>query len=138
MLTWLNKYRDVGLLIVRVGLGVMYMIHGVPKMMGGPGKWAGLAAGVGLTVGGPFWGFMAAFSESVGGLLLAMGLLFRPAVGLIFCTMMGALSFHLRRGDGFEVYSRPIEMMIMFAGLFLIGAGRYSVDECKCACAGGG
>ena len=31
----LGKYKDFGLLIMRVGLGVMMIVHGFPKMMGG-------------------------------------------------------------------------------------------------------
>lgn len=34
----LDKYRDVGLLILRVGIGLMFMIHGFPKLFGGPEK----------------------------------------------------------------------------------------------------
>ncbi len=35
----LDKYRDVGLLILRVGIGIMFMGHGLPKLIAGPEKW---------------------------------------------------------------------------------------------------
>ena len=33
---FLDKYRDIGLLILRVGIGIMFMIHGLPKLTAGP------------------------------------------------------------------------------------------------------
>jgi len=130
ILTGLNRYRDFGLLLMRVGLAVMYIFHGWGKMAGGTKMWIGLATGVGLTAAPAFWGFMAAFAETVGAFLMGVGLFFRIGVLLLFLDMAGALSYHLRHGDPFVLFSRPIEMMSVFAGLFLIGAGRYSVDEC--------
>jgi putative oxidoreductase len=32
----LDRYRDAGLLVLRIGIGVMFMLHGFPKVMGGP------------------------------------------------------------------------------------------------------
>ncbi|MGE5608013.1 MAG: DoxX family protein [Bacillota bacterium] len=133
ILTSLNRYRDLGLLLLRVGLGIMFMLHGIPKFIGGPAMWTGVASGVGLTVAPAFWGFMAAFAEVVGGLLLIFGFFHRIAVLLLFLDMAGALAFHLQQqgpaGQFSGGYSRPIEMMIVFLGLFLTGPGRYSVDE---------
>ncbi|WP_369811116.1 DoxX family membrane protein [Hymenobacter mellowenesis] len=33
-----NRYpaHDFGLLIIRVGIGLMFMLHGYPKLTGGP------------------------------------------------------------------------------------------------------
>lgn len=36
LLASLGKYRNTGLLIIRIGLGVMMMLHGYPKLLGGP------------------------------------------------------------------------------------------------------
>jgi putative oxidoreductase len=107
----------------------MYFLHGWPKILAGPQLWQGLAKGVGLSFVPTFWGFMAAVFETLGGVLIAVGLLFRPAVALLFLTMAGAVMYHLRKGDPFVDWSRPVEMLIVFAALFLIGPGRYSVDE---------
>ena len=30
--SFLDKYRDAGLLILRVGIGVMFVLHGYPKL----------------------------------------------------------------------------------------------------------
>ncbi len=35
----LTRYRDAGLLILRIGIGIMFLYHGAPKLIGGPEKW---------------------------------------------------------------------------------------------------
>jgi putative oxidoreductase len=132
LLNSLNRFRDCGLLLMRVGVGVVFIFHGYPKLRDGPQTWTFLATGVGLTFAPAFWGFMAAFAEAVGGLLLAIGLLTRVAALLLVFDMAGALTFHFRHHDSFGTYSHALEMLFVFAGLFLIGPGRHSVDECCC------
>ena len=39
VLRFLDKYRDIGLLVLRTGIGGMFIMHGLPKLMGGPDKW---------------------------------------------------------------------------------------------------
>jgi putative oxidoreductase len=114
-----DKQKDLGLLILRLGLGGMFMTHGLPKMLGGPAKWAGLGGAmghVGVHFAPTFFGFMAAFSELGGGLCLALGLFFRPACGLLFITMAVASRMHLATGDGFGRASHAIELGIVFGG----------------------
>jgi len=126
-------YTDIGLLIIRVGLGLSYIIiHGGPKIMGGPEKWAdiGDAVGIfGISFAPVFWGFMAAFAEFFGGLSLMLGLLFRPALLLIIITMIVAASQTLSKGDPFSKAAYPLELMVVLMGLIIIGAGKYSLDN---------
>ena len=132
VLTWLTKYRDFGLLLLRIGLGVMFFYHGWPKLSGGPDKWiavGGAMSSVGITFLPIFWGFMAAATETVGAVLLVLGFLFRPACILLTITMGVALMMHLKAGDGFTTWSHPAELGIVFLSLILIGAGRFSVDR---------
>lgn len=128
ILNSLDRFRDVGLLLVRVGLGVSFLFHGWPKIISGPERWEGLAASSGITVFPAFFGFMGAFSEFFGGILLIVGLLFRPATALLAITMAVAFLSHLQAGDGFGTFSHAMELGIVFLGLFLIGPGRYSID----------
>lgn len=128
----LDKYHQIGFLILRLGLGIMFVIHGLPKIMGGPDKWAelgGVMGLVGIKFAPAFWGFMAAFAEFGGGLLLILGFLFRPACVLLAFTMFMAATMHLTKGDGFNVASHAIEACITFLGLFFIGPGNYALDS---------
>ncbi len=127
----LGKYRNTGLLIIRVGLGVMFMVHGFPKIMDGPTGWTSLGGSmkvVGINFLPIFWGFMAAAAETFGGFLLVLGLFFRPVNILLAFTMLIAAMYHFNKGDGIGGASHAIETGIVFLGLVFVGPGKYSVD----------
>lgn len=129
-----NRYRthDVGLLLLRVGIGVMFTLHGYPKLIGGPEAWTqvgGVMKLVGIDVAPAFWGLVAAVAEAVGGQLLALGLFFRFACALLLGTMLMATLQHISSGDGFNGYSHALEAAFLFLGLLLAGPGKYSIDQ---------
>jgi putative oxidoreductase len=131
LFTSLDKHRDLGLLLLRLGLGIMFMLHGYPKLTGGPEKWlqiGGVMALVGIKFAPTFWGFMATFAEFFGGLLLVLGFLFRPASALLVITMIMASLMHWAKGDGFNGASHAMEAGIVFLSLILVGPGLYSLD----------
>lgn len=124
--------RDFGLLLLRAGTGIAFMLHGLPKIKGGPAFWeqmGGAMASVGITFAPAFWGFMAAFAEFGGGFLLLLGLFFRPVTILLFLTMWVAATMHVSQGDDFNTYSHAMEAGILFISLFFIGPGRISLDN---------
>ena len=128
----LSKHHHTGLLILRIGIGIMMILHGYPKLLGGTAKWAAL--GKNMAVFGmhdfpTFWGFMAAFGETIGGLLFLVGFLFRPAVFLLLMTMLVASMHHLKSGDGVMGASHAIELGVLFLAMFIIGPGKYSIDK---------
>lgn len=129
----LGKYKNTGLLVLRIGLGLSFLlIHGYPKLVGGPENWKliGSAMGnVGVNFYPVFWGFMAGFVEAVGGLFLLLGLFYRPTCILLAFTMFMAVLFHLEAGDGLSGASHALKMGIVFLGLLFIGPGKYSVDK---------
>lgn len=128
----LGKYRNTGLLLLRIGLGIMFIMHGFPKMAGGPAGWhkiGGTMQVVSIHFAPTVWGFMAAFAETFGGFLIIVGLFFRPACLLIIATMVIASTMLLGKGESFATASHPIEMGIVFFSLLFIGPGRYSVDK---------
>ncbi|MCX6960438.1 MAG: DoxX family protein [Verrucomicrobia bacterium] len=133
----LSKYRDTGLLVLRVLIGISFLAHGLPKLTEGPELWIKLGKSmqfVGLTAYPLFWGLMSALTESVGGFLLLIGFCFRPACLFLVINMAVAtiMHFHTTPGDLFEkwsVASHAIELGSLFLSLLLIGPGRFSVDR---------
>lgn len=110
----------------------MFLFHGVPKLMGGPELWSQVGKAMtylGIDFGYTFWGFMAGFSESVGGILLLLGFFTRPACMMLTFTMFVAATRHLSQGDGILGASHAIEDGIVFLSLILIGPGIYSLDS---------
>lgn len=131
-LKFLGKFRDLGLLILRVGLGVSFIMHGSQKMFGGPEMWTQIGGAIGnwgMHMYPVFWGFMAAFSEFAGGFLFILGFLFRPAAILLTITMACALTLHFKNGDAFAIYSHALEVGVVFAGLIFVGPGKFSIDR---------
>ncbi len=125
-------HHDIGILTIRVGVGATFMVHGFPKLAGGPDTWMQIGKAishVGIEQFFTFFGFMAATSEFIGGLFLIIGLMMRQASFLMCCTMVVATFMHLGLGDPFKVYSHPLKMAIVFLGLMLIGPGRISLDK---------
>ena len=134
MLFFENSYRtrDFGLLILRVGLGMMFTMHGYPKLMGGPAAWTelgGVMKMIGIGFAPTVWGFLAAVAEAVGGQLLAVGLFFRVTCAALFSTMVIASLMHISKGDNFGGYAHAVESAFVFLGLLFIGPGRLSLDQ---------
>jgi len=130
--TFLAKFREEGLLVLRIGIGAMFVAHGVPKLLAGPHEWLKLGHAMrylGIDFLPTAWGFMAGLAEAGGGLCLVLGLFFRPACLALACTMAVAATMHLGRGDGLLKASHAIEAGILFFSLMLIGPGRYSIHK---------
>jgi putative oxidoreductase len=126
-----DGYRDAGLLILRIGIGVAFMVHGAPKLFGGPSYWAavgqeGLAA-IGITFIPAFWGFLAGLAEFGGAICLMLGLFTRPAVFLMMCTVLVAATGHIAGTIPGSPW-HAIEAGVLFFSLLFIGPGAYSFD----------
>ena len=123
--------RDAGILLLRVGLGIMFVGHGYPKLAGGPDTWQVYGEAmrhVGIPAAPLLWGFLAGLAELGGGILFGLGLLFRPACLVLAVTMLIATVNHLAQGDGFIPASHPVEAGLVFLAFLFIGPGRWSLD----------
>lgn len=127
--------RDLGLLLVRLGVGSsMAIFHGYGKITAGVEKWSSIGGSMAnLNVGfyPVFWGFMAGFAEFVCSILLVIGILFRPAAFLLAFTMFVAAMNHLSRpagepGAGWSAASHALELMSVYLCLMFTGPGKYS------------
>ncbi len=127
----LGRFRDFGLLVLRLGLGVAFVLWGYPKMFGGPEMWTQLGGAMKVFKVSFFpvgWGFAAAFAEFGGGILVILGLFFRPATLLLLSTMVVATATHIAKGDPMTTVLSPLVLAFVFFGLLFDGPGKYSVD----------
>ena len=128
----LGAYKDVAQLILRVGTGALLLTHGLPKLAKGIAGWEKIGHAMGLLgihFAPALWGFLAAAAEGIGGLLMVLGLFFRPAVFLALFTMGVAAYSHLSQGDGLKGAEMAILYGIILLSLFILGPGKYSVDK---------
>jgi putative oxidoreductase len=121
-----SRLADAGLLLPRVVAGLALAItHGLGKVPPSDRFISGVAA-----MGFPlpeFFASLAALAEFGGGILLALGLLTRPAAFLVL-GQMAVVTLVAHAGDPFGDRETPI-LYGALALLFLtVGAGRYSID----------
>jgi putative oxidoreductase len=132
MFKFLAKYADLGLLIGRLGIGIIFIFFGWQKLSGGQAAWTHVGhamASLGIAFMPNIWGLAAALSEFVGGFLLILGFLFRPAAILIAFTMVVAfVSTFREHPHGFAQYSRSIEMFCVLIVFTFVGPGKYSFE----------
>ena len=126
----MDRYRDIGLLILRIGFGLSFFwYHGYPKLAGGPAGWertGDAVANIGITFGHMLFGLAAALSEGVGGLLFAAGLFFRPVCLAMLGVMVMATIDQL--GREMPQPEHALKNAFVLAGMFLVGPGRYTVS----------
>jgi putative oxidoreductase len=115
-----------------MGLGIMFIYHGLPKLMGGVQTWESLGGAMG-TVKIHFlpvlWGLLCALVETFGGFLIAIGLVFRPVCLLLLIDLVIASLSQWMPHHDLSAAAHPIEDAIVFAGLLFVGPGKYSVDR---------
>ena len=121
-----SALADVGLLLLRVFAGLtMAVAHGWKKVAD-PSGIIENAAGLGFPMPALF-GWAAALSEFLGGLLLAVGLLTRPSALLIAVTMAVA-GFLRHASDPFQKKELAFVYLAVAICFVLTGSGRYGVD----------
>ncbi|MFJ8076476.1 DoxX family protein [Streptomyces sp. NPDC096176] len=125
---------DVGLLLLRVVLGLAMAAHGAQKLFGwfdGPGLTAtGEAFSASGYPAGQVMAVVAALSETLGGLGLAVGLFTPLAAAAVVGVMINAIA--VKWGGGFfSPKGIEFELLILTAAasLALTGPGRLAADH---------
>ncbi len=117
----------VGLLVLRLWFGIVLAIsHGWGKMLN-VGGFAEKVAAMGLPAP-TLLAFGAAASELVGGLLLTLGLLTRPAALAVLVTMLVA-AFEVHAADPFARKELALAFGAAALCLLIAGPGKLSVDR---------
>jgi putative oxidoreductase len=128
---------DLGLLIIRVVIGLTFIGHGAQKLFGwfggiGPSQTGEWLETIGIRPGGKIWAVAAGLFELVGGIFLVTGYLMWLGADMIVVIMLDAIIFvHGRNGfwaanNGYEYNLILIAVCI---GLALLGPGTYALSR---------
>ncbi len=131
-LQFLAKYRETGLLLLRLSLGLLFIYLTAPTLMAGAARWARFGADVrylGLHSHFQLWGFLGALAGCLGGILIIFGLFFRIGILLVLAiTIVHAIAIS-KGAAGFQAALAATEMAIVLVSLLFIGPGKFSVDK---------
>ena len=136
-----NQWRsDAAILVLRVVSGLIFIPHGVSKVFGSGGvaKFASSLPSYGIPT---FLGYVAAYSELAGGILLILGLLTRLDA-LFLAGTMSVAAFVVQLPDALHdpdagankafaairAMELPLSILAAMIALMLLGGGRWSID----------
>ncbi len=131
-----SKRKDVGLLLVRLGVGSAVAAHGAQKLFGwfggyGPGGTGQFMDSLGFPGEARRNAILAGAAEFGGGALLALGLATGSAGAAVTGNMIVASSTHAPNGffntsGGYEL---PATFALVGTALAISGPGRFSLDQ---------
>lgn len=116
-----NKYSDLALLLLRIGVGYIFIVHGWGKLTGIEGT-AGFFGGLGIPVP-VVMAWIVAIVEFFGGILVLLGAYAKIPNLLLAIVMLVEI---LAQEGNFEF---EFILLLTTLSLFLIGSGQYSVDH---------
>lgn len=130
-LDYILTFQDVGLLVLRLVLGVLFVAHGYPKLFKMFSGFAGWLESIGIKPG-KFWAAVVGVAEFFGGIALILGVFVQIAAGLIVINMVVAM-IKVKWGKVKMIESErmgwELDLILMAAALALVflGGGDYSL-----------
>lgn len=122
----MSNKNEIGSLLLRVVLGVVFLVHGAVKFQGGIENIVGWFDSIGLPGG---LAYIVASIELVGGIALILGVGTRIVSALIGLVLVGAIvtvQFAVGFLDG---YAYDLVLLTMAVYLLLNGSKTLSVDQ---------
>ncbi|QOY35284.1 DoxX family protein [Anaerobacillus isosaccharinicus] len=122
----MKEKHEIGALILRVVLGLIFIGHGTQKFQGGIENIAGWFDSIGLP---GFLAYIVASLEVVGGIALILGLATRVVGGLFVLLLLGAI-IKVQLAVGF-IGGYAYDLALLTISLFLLmnGSKLYSLDK---------
>ena len=128
---YLDRLQPLALLVMRLALGFIMVVHGYHKVFGGLHHNAQMVAGLGL----PGWlGYVSAFTEFLGGLLILAGFFTRCAAFAVFINLAVAIwKVHLHNGvigsSDHPGYEAALAAAALAFALIFFGGGPIALDH---------
>ena len=127
---FLNSLQPIGLLGLRIALGIIFIAHGYPKLahLRGGAQMQSFFVEHGLP---GYFAYIAGVIETFGGGLLLLGLFTRAAALLLAMEMCVAI-WKVHSGHGYLAvhdYEFPLTLAAACFALATVGAGLISLDQ---------
>jgi putative oxidoreductase len=125
----LERLKPLALLLLRVGIGIVFIFHGYPKLFTHTHDMMPAFQRMGFP---PYFVYIAGVIEFFGGIVLILGLFTRIGALLLAGEMaIAILKVHLPQGPITEVknYEFPMVLAVACFALATIGAGLISLDH---------
>ena len=116
---------SISLLILRVGVAVMMLVHGIPKLQmlfSGDIQFPGV-----MGMSPTFSLTLAVLAEVLCSVLILIGLFTKVAVVPLIITMLTAV-FLIHGGDPFATQELGILYLLVYSALLMLGSGKFSID----------
>ncbi|MFC4856579.1 DoxX family protein [Actinophytocola glycyrrhizae] len=129
-----HRGLDLGLLVLRLAIGAFFVAHGTDKLFGWFNDGMGMEAtrqmliGFGYTEPGAL-ALVVALSETIGGLLVVLGLFFPAGAAALLGVMANVI---VVKGD-WNLFLGDVELEMTYAAaafaLLFAGPGRFALDR---------
>jgi len=127
-MSFLKKWEPLTLLLLRCGLGLVFIYHGYPKLFGNTERFVEAFQTLGLP---KYFVYLAGAIEVFGGLAITFGLL-TPIVGIILLLEMAVAMWKYNFNEGIYAvreYELPLILGLASLSLAATGAGALSLDH---------
>lgn len=129
---WMS--RSIGVLILRLALGLVFFMHGAQKALGWFGG-SGLEGTINFmnSLGiSTFLAYLVSFWELLGGIFIILGFLTRLwSAGLVINMLVAIFAVHI--GGGFFASEGGFEfnmtLLAISLALIFLGSGKFSIDQ---------
>jgi putative oxidoreductase len=126
-MTFFDRLRPLGLLLMRLGLGAIFVYHGYAKLFSHPERAQHFFVEIGLS---PIMANVAGIVELFGGCMLILGLYTRIGALVLAIEMVIAI-WKAHSGEGvlaINEYEYALTLAVSTFALATVGAGQVSLD----------
>jgi putative oxidoreductase len=137
-----GKCVDLGLLLLRLGAGIIFVLHGWIKLFGESGVdgFAGFLGALGVPAAA-FMAWALSLLEFVGGIALIAGIFVTPVAALLAIEMLVAFFLTkktLPKGDlDIALFAMMLALALAGGGAYVLWKGKRGCSSCKnntCTC----
>jgi putative oxidoreductase len=123
-----SKFKDYAPLLLRIGVGLIFIVAGWGKLNGIEGT-AAFFGSLGIPMAG-IMAWVVGIVEFVGGIMVLVGFRVQlPALLLATVMLVAILTSKLGADNVFQAMRLDLMLLLSSLTIFILGSGKYSVDD---------